>query len=70
MNRSFCNTCGSHLFITNDMNPILEGAVIVTSGTMNLKGKDTWVPKKEYYCKNRGGWIPFIEGTETYNAMT
>lgn len=52
------------------MNPILEGAVIVTSGTMNLEGKDTWVPKKEYYCKNRADWIPFIEGTETYNAMT
>lgn len=52
------------------MNPILEGAVIVTSGTMNLEGKDTWVPKKEYYCKNRGDWLPAIEGTETYNAMT
>lgn len=52
------------------MNPMLEGAVVVTSGTMNLEGKHTWVPKKEYYCRSRSDWVPVIEGTERYDAMT
>jgi hypothetical protein len=47
---------------------MLEGAVIVTSGTMNLEGKE-WVPKKEYYCRNRSDWLPVTEGTERNNTM-
>lgn len=69
MNRSFCNTCGSHLFITNEMNPMMEGAVIVTSGTMNLEGKE-WAPKQEYFYRNRSGWMPGIDGARRINAMT
>ena len=51
------------------MNPMLKGAVVVASGTMNFERKDTWVPNKEYYCKNRGDWMPAIEGTEKSDAM-
>ncbi|QGA14952.1 hypothetical protein EYB26_002608 [Talaromyces marneffei] len=68
VNRSFCTTCGSSLFITNDVSPMLEGAVIVTSGTMNLEGKE-WAPKQEYYCRSRGSWVPVIEGTERNNTL-
>jgi hypothetical protein len=48
---------------------MLEGTVFVTSGTMNLEGKE-WAPQREYFCKRRWNWMPLIDGTERINAMT
>lgn len=68
VHRSFCSMCGSSLFITNDANPMLKDAVIVSTGTMNLP-RSAWSPDQEFYCKRRRDWIPRVIQTQKWNAM-
>jgi hypothetical protein len=56
--RSFCEKCGSSLFIRNPKHP---DVVIIASG--NLDGVDEWRPKLEFYCKRKAAWVGV--GTET-----
>ncbi|KAH8689388.1 DUF636 domain protein [Talaromyces proteolyticus] len=72
--RSFCGNCGSHLFITNDSDPMLADAVIVTTGTMDRHqlqstGDGGWAPEQEFFCKRRAKWIPEFDGTKKCDAM-
>ena len=44
----------------------------MATGTRNEIGDmmKEWKPKEQYFCGKKMGWIPEIEGSKTYNAMT
>ena len=67
--RQFCGKCGSPMFIQS---PKYPGFLTVTSGTRNEldEMKKNWTPKQQYFCNRRMEWLPEVEGSETFDAMT
>lgn len=58
LSRSFCNNCGSNIFVRTSN---LPGVVVVACGTLDLAADkqevDGWKPEREYFCKRRGTWL-------------
>jgi hypothetical protein len=70
VNRTFCEECGSNLFIRN---PKFESAVIVASGTLDFEGGlKGWRPVAEFYCKRRGEWLAGVGAVDDskFDGMT
>ncbi|PLB40332.1 GFA family protein [Aspergillus candidus] len=61
LQRSFCTTCGSNLFISNDTMDKL-GAVSVTSGTID--DQSGLRPTLEVWGRGRREWLNPVEGVD------
>ncbi|PKY01783.1 DUF636 domain protein [Aspergillus campestris IBT 28561] len=61
LQRSFCTTCGSNLFIGNDAMDKL-GAVSVTSGTID--DQSGLRPTLEVWGRGRREWLSPVEGAD------
>ena len=48
---------------------MLEGFVVVTSGTTEDRGGEEGKPLKEYNCQRRLKWVPEMDGTEKIYSM-
>ncbi|KAI9926600.1 hypothetical protein ASPWEDRAFT_163282 [Aspergillus wentii DTO 134E9] len=61
LERSFCDTCGSNLFLQSKLLGEM-GMVAVPSGTID--DRTELRPKIEAWCQSRRSWLSGVEGTE------
>jgi len=67
LDRSFCSTCGSPLFVTNSKS---ADAIIVTTGTMDMDELlHGWKPEMEYHCRRRRDWVDHLGDTKKLETM-
>lgn len=61
---TFCPTCGSPITGTAD---VMQGVTMLTVGTLD---DPSWVkPAMEIFCDSKMGWVPSIEGAQSFPRM-
>ena len=66
--RIFCSICGSNVITTNEQSDFVRGHVIVMSGCLDDEAK--FVPKQEFYCKDKCGFVDVKMRTQKFEGMT
>merc|ERR1711981_1426061 len=60
LERAFCSSCGSNLFIRNVSNPAMSGNIVVCAGSVDENYK-TFVPQSELFAHRRHPWVPEVK---------
>ena len=66
--RSFCGDCGSNLFMTNLVNPLVKAIYFAPTGTFD-GSVDGLAPDVEFYCKRRRAWPAKSPGSKEFDSM-
>lgn len=59
VHREFCSVCGSGIL---EYGANAGGNIYVVYGTLEDAARAAMPPKGEFFCKEREGWLPAVEG--------